>query len=70
MNCRSGGTSILPACSWLRALSELSNRFGSRSAIATSFTGPSGDSKALTAAPLPRMPQPINANRMVLFSAA
>ncbi|MGI6418189.1 MAG: hypothetical protein ACOX1P_21250 [Thermoguttaceae bacterium] len=51
-------------------MSELSNRFGSRSAIATSFTGPSGDSKALTAAPLPRMPQPINANRMVLFSAA
>ena len=38
--------------------------------MATSRTGPKGDSRALATAPLPRPPQPIRARRIVLSSAA
>ena len=69
-NCLSGGTSICSAYCSLSALCERVSRSAKKSAMAWSFTGPPEALKASTAAPLPRPPQPINARRIVLSSAA
>src|SRR5689334_8146510 len=45
-------------------------RFWNTSAMATSWVGPLRADRALTAAPVPRPPQPTRAMRIVLFSAA
>ena len=70
MNCRSRGTSIRSGYCLLKAAWDAASRLANKSAMATSLTGPAGDSKALAAAPLPREPQPIKASRIVLSSAA
>ena len=70
MNRRSGGTSTRSGYCLLKDSWDAASRFSNRSAMTVSLTGPPGASKALTAAPLPRPPQPIKASRMVLSSAA
>ena len=68
-NCRSGGTSTLPAKFPERFFRLPAKRFSKTSAMATSCAGPAVDS-ALAAAPVPRPPQPIKAILIVFCSAA
>src|SRR5439155_19249178 len=70
MNIRSGVTSIVALYFSLRESCCVLIRSSNTSAIATSFTGPAAVERPLTSAPHPRPPQPVNARRIVLSSAA